>query len=65
MGRRGDSAREPQNALPLLGVGEDAVTSKETGGGPVWAAFLQLLLLLAWEAGALMLALKPQHALNG
>ena len=27
------------------------MTSKETGGGPGWAAFLQLLLLLAWEAG--------------
>lgn len=35
------------------------MTSKETGGGPVWAAFLQLLLLLAWEAGELMLVLKP------
>lgn len=38
------------------------MTSKETGGGPVWAAFLQLLLLLAWEAGALTLALKPPPA---
>lgn len=28
----------------------------------MWAAFLQLLLLLAWEAGALMLALKPAPA---